>query len=469
MTRTAQPFDATFTAPVILLRPSWGEFLLGSRALKEHKGRLLEQASEIAEQGGGLLIIAYAEEYEQTIQLLLSLLMGQLRYDAKPAQLFLPQLESISDYELSSNPFLLVHNLPQCQGLIELLEGHRGKLPVIIATGIREQWEKLRIALPLRFYPGITRAGELSKNAQERGRQGELLRRARETELKQYAELNADDRKTYLRVALCDALGLPLPLALLARSLGRDEDTIGESVARASELQLLYCVEVERPPAFLVTTKSPVLARMMLAEIKGGELSGLLNDYATIISAVDITEKEERYAILNLFQSGLQAQGLRYWPGGSGNGLLLRRRSLRELVSKCRRKIDEVWQAGNAIEKLLWGKVFERLQMFDLSERVFSVGISKESNNPYLLHARARMLSVWARNQADKDNEAQKAFRQATQIAPDNPYLWQSWGILMAERGDVKTARKMFDRALSHSVAGERLYTLVSWANLEIE
>ena len=113
-----------------------GEFLLGSRALKEHKGRLLEQASEIAEQGGGLLIIAYAEEYEQTIQLLLSLLMGQLRYERKPAQLFLPQLESIPDYELLSNPFLLVHNLPQCQGLIELLDGRRGKLPVIIATGM---------------------------------------------------------------------------------------------------------------------------------------------------------------------------------------------------------------------------------------------------------------------------------------------------------------------------------------------
>jgi tetratricopeptide (TPR) repeat protein len=135
-----------------------------------------------------------------------------------------------------------------------------------------------------------------------------------------------------------------------------------------------------------------------------------------------------------------------------------------------RTAIDAIWRQGDVIEKLLWGKLFEELRLFEQSNQAFLAGLMREPRNIALLQSRARMLGAWAQTSSEKYEEARAVFGRAASIAPQNPYVWQAWGVMEAEHFNPQDAQNYFRRAWQAVRQGrEQLYTLVAWANLAIE
>jgi tetratricopeptide (TPR) repeat protein len=440
-------------------RTVWGRMAFSLQALQEHRDAILQQAAELKRQGGGLVVIAHAEDQEPSVLLLLTLLFGKLKKRGEPVRLYRPRLEP--DLPPDLHGYVLVHQLPQWPGLLDLLEA--GRTPgVIIATGTRSEWASLSLRLPHRFYP--LPEGEGDEGA---------LDRAVQTEWEQYQGLG-EDARLYRLVALFDAWGIPLPFSLLARALRANEDKVGDLVEEAHDRGLLFWIELEKPPALLVSTKDPRVARKMIEAIRSGGRAEaeVLEEYATVIQAVDPEEKEERYTVLKLLQAFLR--GSHRWEAVQRWGVQQSRRAwLQELIRRAGPRLDQIWQRGDATEHLLWGKLFEELRDFQRSEQIFQQGLARWPENPYLLHGRAKMRGEWARLNPSRLADAEEAFHEAARRMPDNPYVWQAWGVMAAELEMYSDARRYFGLALQAAQASRRerdaIYTLIAWADLEIE
>jgi len=447
----------------ILKRPVGAGPRLSLRVLEQHRDAILRQAAMLEEQGGGLVVIVHTEVQEPSVLLLLTLLLGRLKRQRKPVRLYRAQLEPFLLPELPAEGYLLVHNLPRMDGLLDLLEADRTPGRVVIATGIREEWELLQLRLPHLFH----------RLPEEGERDEEALHQVVQVELGQYRDLGPD-AQVYWLVALFDAWGIPLPFSLLARALNRDEDEVGVLVEKAHVQRLLSWIELEKPPALLVSTKSPLVARMMIGAIQSEKAEAeVLSEYATVIRDVDPGDKGERYTVLKLFQALLR--GSHQWEVVRETWRIQksRRQWLRELIGRTEEALERIWQQGDATEHLLWGKLFEELRDFERSDRIFRQGLAAQPGNPFLLHAQAKMLGEWARVDRIRFPAADEAFREAAQRMPENPYIWQAWGVMEAELERAGEARRHFQQALRAARAAHRerdaIYTLIAWADLEIE
>jgi tetratricopeptide (TPR) repeat protein len=436
-------------------------------ALKQHRNEILQEAATLEQHGGGLLLVPYSESQEASVLLLLTLLIGRLVREKKPVQLYRAPLEPFPPGDLPMSGYLLVHNLPLMDGLLDQFTYGPVALssrPVVVATGTREELQQLRIALPHAFHRALEPLEEATAEFEQ----------AKTSERQAYRQLGRDAR-AYFLVALFDAWGIPLPFSLLARALNADEDEVGLLVEKAHTMGLLYWIELEKPPALLVSTKAPSLARTMVDLIvrEGPAGTEVLEEYATVIKAVDPGEKEERYTALKLFQALLR--GSHRWGAVQESWRIQgpRRKWLLELIRRTEETLEGIWQQGDTTEHLLWGKLFEELRDFERSDRLFSQGLNQDPRNPFLLHARAKLLGDWARLDRIRLQAAEDAFREAAQRMPENPYIWQAWGVMEAELDRAGEARRHFDQALRAARAARRerdtLYTLIAWADLEIE
>lgn len=464
MDQVISSFPHHIELSTILKRPVGAGPRLSLRVLERHRDEILRKAAGLEEQGGGLLLITHTEGQEPSVLLLLTLFIGRLKRQGKPVRLYRSRLEPELPATLPDRGYLLVHQFPQCPGLLELLETDLTPGRVVIATGLREEWESLQLHLPHLFYrlPEGAEEGEQALNA------------VVQIELDGYRQMGPD-AKAYFLVALFDAWGIPLPFSLLARALNRDEDEVGVLVEKAHTQHLLSWIELEKPPALLVSTKSPLVARMMVGTIRseGKTEAEVLNEYATVIRAVDPEDKGERYTVLKLFQALLR--GSHQWETVRNTWGIQesRRRWLLELIHRTDEAINQIWQRGDATEHLLWGKLLEELRLFEESDRVFRDGLHHAPDNPFLLHAQAKMLGEWARFESLRYPAADQAFREAARRMPENPYVWQAWGVMEKERGNARQASGHFEQALQAAHATRRssdtIYTLVAWADLEIE
>ena len=472
--------------PEILGRLAWGEFALGPTTLLRHLEHITQQVESLARTGGGLLCIPYFEEAEPSARLLLSSLLGRLKSARQSSFLYLPQLQPDFDPAILSHKHLLIHNLPQCGALLDFLaerkaQGKRVER-VVIATGVHGQWERLQSLLPQRFYQAFPINGQPT---------AEIVEQAVHQEQREYAEfaatLAAEEprdaeifRRAYMLVCLFDACGVPLPFALLARTLKADEDRLGELIAAAEERQLLHWIEVEQPPALLISSKSSVVARRMVGELLRAKperqakpeagIENILDGCVKVITAINTEEKEERYIVLNFFQSWLR--GASPWSDALEDKTTPRLSALLTLLKRISPSVESIWINGNEVEALLWGKVFEELRQFELSDKVFRYGLNQDPANIYLLRARARMLGLWSRTRppgrAASYETVKSAFTKALSVA-SSAHVWQALGVMEAERGNVRDARDAFKRAASIATGEEKVYTLVAWANMELE
>lgn len=464
MDYTTKPFSNSVSVPLALERPLWGAIRLGLNALQRHCEEIITQAVGSDPGGRKLLLIGYEDADEVIALLMLSLLFSHLRRANESVEFYYSQLDREVEESVLFSRYLLVHSLPSCIGLLELLEVSRSCDQIIIATGLRKEWEQLQITLPYQFYSLCDGVEEVEQD----------LKPILQVEQQAYQKLG-DSARAYLLVALFDAWGVPLPFELLARALRRDEDEVGILIEKAQHQHLLYWIELEKPPALLVSTKAPRVAQAMIQAIREetpAEVE-ILSEYATVIGAVDPGEKEERYTVLNLLQAMLR--GSYRWPDIQDKWQIpkteTRRSWLLRLIQTCQDKLETIWQQADAVELLLWGKLFEELREFERSFRVFQEGLRRFPDNLYLRHAQAKMLGLWARSEEARYPEAVRAFDELTRHFPDNPYTWQSWGVMEAECGkNIREARTYFDQALQTATrTSEKIYTHIAYANLELE
>ena len=119
-------------------------------SLQNFGEEIIQKASEL-ENTGGILTIPYNENNEVTILFLLSFLIGKFRRNAKNIQLYRPQIDAYLKPQALSADYLLIHNLPHCDGLLENLISQDSK-QVIIATGTIQELEPLQILVPYQIY-----------------------------------------------------------------------------------------------------------------------------------------------------------------------------------------------------------------------------------------------------------------------------------------------------------------------------
>lgn len=461
--------------PSLLDYPAPGKILAGPLQLAEQRDQILKQALALEKQGGGVLAIPFSKWFETTVLLLLGLLRAQLRKKKKNVYLYRTLLEPYFSWDKLSDfrGYLLVHHLPRLPALLELLQNNPNPGRVVIAAGFREEWERLTITLPCRFYsipPEAAAPGQENESEME-----DDLKQVLSEQWNQYKQLPADDQKIYRLVSLFNAWGIPLPFRLLTRALSGDEDEISLAIENAQEKNLLFWVELEDPPALLVTTQSPPLALAMLERLTA---EGLAKDeFSTLCTAllkrIDPAEKEERYVLLKFFRSILTASYL--WPHIQKllDTNLSCRRWLNGLFESFRGQIDEVWKSGDTVEQLLWAIILEELRLFEQSQRVLEWGLQHAPFNKFLLQRRARLQGVRAQSNSYYLRAAEEAFSETARLSPANPYVWQAWGVMEAELGRIRKARDLFERALEAAAASgqpaEQVYTLAAFANLEIE
>jgi tetratricopeptide (TPR) repeat protein len=240
-------------------------------------------------------------------------------------------------------------------------------------------------------------------------------------------------------------------------------------IEEAQSRDFLFWIETYKPATLLVSTRAPAVARAAVAEIAvKGSLGSFDETYLKVIRTVNPHAKSERYVALKLFQAILR--GAHYWSDPGWFIKVPHRQWLISLLESERDVIDTLIRHGDSIESLLWGKLFDDLRLFAMSDRVFLSALERDKRNVYLLHARARMLGLWAQYGRGKYEQAMAAFSAAARSAPDNPYVWQSWGVMQHELRNYGEARGLFRDALTRaSTAAEKVYVYVAWANLELE
>lgn len=141
------------------------------------------------------------------------------------------------------------------------------------------------------------------------------------------------------------------------------------------------------------------------------------------------------------------------------------------MIIRVEGRLTEIWARSDAVEALLWGRVFQELREFATAERIIEIALAGEPRNPFLLHARARLLAAWAEIDPTQREKADRLFAiLAYGLMPENPYVWQVWGVMQARLGRFDDARRSLDWALRVArCEREVVCGLVARADLEIE
>lgn len=399
-----------------LERPRWGYRKLSVNDFRAHRDALLSQI-EAVRQSGGLLGLSWGEGEEQSIITLLLLLSNEIRAQGHRRQIVHPLTHAALNPSQISEGCLLVHHAPRIAGLWEVLQRDPGwwRGRVVIATGLEEEWGRLSMPLPIQFYRWSSSQSAALTEAV----------RTKTVEIPPQKKL----RDLHNVVACLDSLGVPIPLTLLARVLGQEEDQVGEAVEDARGL--LFWVEREVPPGLLVCTRGEEVATAAL-QAQYGEKTGVVlqETLCRVVSSLNPEEPEERHAALNLFES-LLAKGRRSWA--------------RQLAEDS--LAEAVWLQGTPAEILGWGTVLSQLHLFEAAERIFQRGMSTDGLQAEFCGGYAYLLSRWAMADPEKVPQAEEAFAEAVAHSPENAYLRSRWGLMEVQVGNKPEARRFLAQA----------------------
>lgn len=414
---------------------------------------IFEKALEFYQNGGKLFIIPYPPEQDLIAQTILSSLFVQILRQGKKGKLFLPDVDFYSSAELSSAEFLLIHNLPQFGEMLDWLAESNQK-QIIIATGTKAQWEQISINVPFSYYLSFPESTTDWSNYFE----DEI-----KNEFEIYGTLNPTEKMIFESILALDSLGIPIPIDLLATSLNIE---VKEAIDMATEIEekgLVNFIEDEMKADLLVCSNATQIAQRLIEKMSLTSRQ-LENAVASNINSVECENKDERYTILNLFQSALCDSH------NFGERKNFSRQRLRSLIVTYSEKLQEIWSAGDEIEHLLWGKVLEQLQLFEQSAKVFVEGLNKNKKNPFLRQAQARMIGRWSLVEPSKRSRADELFKGLTNETAENPYFLQARGVFESARNEPRAARNYFNSALNVADGDEnKAIILTALANLEIE
>lgn len=434
-------------------RPVWGPHIYSLASY----GKLRDQISadlEAVKVKGGMLVVPFDDAVERSLLIFLSILSGSLLLKGQRSHF----------YQYLDEPFLeppndqwgiwIIHQAPRFKNFPMAMESWLKPGRVILATGTPEMWEQYPLKVPCERITAFVDKG-LSFEKEEK----EFFDQAEEE-----VKTNKLMQEAYHLTALCDGWGVPLPFDLLARIIDKEGggDNLAPITEEAYEKGVLFWIEREKPPALLVSTRSEGYGRQYLKKMaKKGKLS--LEDYQPILSTIDLSEPEERFMALKLLQSWLASSRLRMDLSKEKFGI----KKIREWIENNEKLIEKIALVGSASEILIWGQCLHQMGLYDHAESLFKKGLKNFPEHPYLLQAKAHLLSKWGQIQKEKQNDAFQAFSVAVKIVKNNPYLWQSWGVFEAERGNRRDAEKFFTEALN--IDPQSICTLTSRADMYLE
>lgn len=261
----------------------------------------------------------------------------------------------------------------------------------------------------------------------------ELQHRLRE-EFAAVAQLlaSAEIASAYRYTCLLDALGTPMPLALLARLLG-----CGEQEARRQVLTvpgLLAVVERRSAAPAHVVSKGPYWAQAVVAQEFPDE-AVRLDWYQRIIGGC---QSEETETVFRLFEELVRAG---------------QKRMALALLERSEAKVRSLIAATHSPRQLLaWGKILkglndEQQRGFHLAHAAFERGKQLDPNNVYLLYAYAVMLGERPRREGQY-KKALQVFAQALRLDQENVYVLHAWGDMHRKKGNLRLADEYLRRAL---------------------
>ncbi len=423
-------------------RPVWGTLSLGLREIEELEDDISLKAFSL-EKTGGLILIKYNPSLELPLVFLLTRLRSALRREEKQViglsptthMFFLPFLQA----QNAAKPLYVVAphvtrfgDFPE---IAEALAEGKNKT-VVIATATAEEWTD-DIAL---FLSPVLYALDSSPSQKTRFH-GELKA---ETEREwQQARQDGNFLTAYATVALLDALGVPTPVPLLARKLGKSVADVRALQSRAKGL-LFWLGTAQDPHAFMCTSGEAIARE--ISKLAEEDESRILEEYGAVIG---VASNEERETVLKLLLS-LAKHG--------------KKRLAKRLIETHWQTIHALFSKGTPRELLALGKLLEELFLSERAEEIFAQGLGIDRNNLYLRHALARLYGLLGR--FDEAERGFAALRQEESTSR-SPYLWQSWGDLERRRGRISIARERFSEALRQDPAN--IPTLVASAVLELE
>lgn len=123
-------------------------------------------------------------------------------------------------------------------------------------------------------------------------------------------------------------------------------------------------------------------------------------------------------------------------------------RNYRRLIEKNPGDVDAHLQIGIALAKM--GDRTEAMKYFDKV-------IALQPNNAAALNNRGNLFMI-----DDKYTEAQKAYRDAAQVNPDDPYIWINLAKAHKAVGEIKEAKEAFMKAQNLDVGVKKKYKALS-------
>jgi hypothetical protein len=324
------------------------------KALRDHRDALLEWGAASLDEGG-ILAVPYTEGQEQDATSLLLLVLCGVRARGGSARLIYPLTHPLVAARDLPWGYLLIHQATRIAGALEALEQGpawwRGR--VVVATGPVDEWGCLSTGLPMRTHPLPHSAPPVLAEEVDAER-GLLARYGAAAE-------------AYALVAAFDAFSVALPLSLLARTLGLDEDRAGLLVEQAKGL--LYWIERERPAGLLVSTKGELVAQRTLKALHGQQADALMQEsHQRVLQALSPREAEERHVAIGIFQA-LVAKGK--WPWA------------RRLAGW--EGLYSVLAQATVPEDLAWKATLANLDLPELAARAFQEATEKDTGRTYLL------------------------------------------------------------------------------------
>ena len=407
-------------------RPRWGPFVLDYNTENKLVKDINRATLKAANDGIRLIILKYEKALEKVAFAIQLRVSAYLRRRNKNVKLLLsPGQYVLRAQELNEGPMPCYTILPQAGSFANFLETvEAASLPgtIIIAGWAEDEWGEVILPVNHTVFP-IRFDGDKRRQFEERLRQ-EINRLTGTQKLEE----------PYIYIALLDALSVLTPESLIRR-LAKTED-----IARLIDKDAIYEIRNQQMGSPFFSTKGELIGRQVIESLSPEDETRY---YGRIIDAVDADRKYERQVLIKMLRALSQRAHF----------------SLsRSLIARYKGKIDQAIKKGDAVEILLWGKIFHDVHLYADAERVFEAGLSIEGNNIFLMHAFARLLAA-----ARKYDESDRSFNQLQKLSPGNVFLWQSWAEAQLKKGAWKQADAMFNRALEIDPAN--VFTRVSYGN----
>ncbi len=434
-------------------RPFWGPHFFGTREY----GRLLDRAvtslKALAEKGG-TLILTFGEDGERPAMFFLKALAGAVRREMG---------QRVEIVQFLGSPYLapppeetkvwFIYHAPKFQNLNLALEHWIDSGKAALIAGRHDALEQRQMKMPIIELNDFMRDGESFSAGKETAW----------TDISAVLKAESDAvQKAFYAVALLDAWGSPPPFDFLIRIVGADEDELDALIQAASDRNLLFWVERDKPPFLLVSTGGESFARFWLRQLdQDNKLS--IDNYAKLFEKAVAGNRDDRWTVLSLLQALIADSRFRLSLANSDFSI----RKIREAVQHHWGQLNNLIASGTSVEKLIWGLCLARMGLFDLGIKALEEGIRREPENIYLLQAKAHLLGQWAQFSPERREGSTRAFSAAARADRNNPYVLQAWGKFEAETRNYLQAERCFDRALAVDPAN--ICTLVARADMNLD